>query len=206
MLLAEAKASLPAIRDSATAPAGPAGVAKVISSLFVTFPQPQRSEAEWATFWADYNAVLSGCSLSSLEAARGACLHNGKFEFLPKPGKFLELARMTDNRAARAYDRARQAVEFSEPVARESVGPAAMAELLAPIGRKPVEKTPAEKAAVKAAMRRFIEQDDARKAKEAAIRRVSVPDPLPVETQGCITPQMRKLLGLDHDNVTQPPR
>lgn len=205
-MLAEAKAALPAIRENATAPAGPAGVAKVISSMFVTYPQPQRSEAEWATFWTDYNTVLAGCSLSSLDAAKGACLHNGKFEFLPKPGKFLELARMTENRAVRAYDRARQAVEFQEPVPRESIGSEAMAELLAPIGRKPVEKTPAEKEAVRAAMRKFIEQDDARRAKEVAAKRVNMPDTSAAVEQGHITPQMRKLLGSDHNNVTQPPR
>lgn len=205
VLLAEAKAALPAIRDNATAPAGPAGVAKVLSSLFVTYLQPQRSEAEWATFWADYNTVLAGCSLSSLEAAKGACLHNGKFEFLPKPGKFLELARMTENRAVRAYDRARQAVEFQEPVTRETISAEQMAEVLAPIGRRPAEKTPAEKEAVRAAMRRFIEQDDARRDREKAALRISGPDVKAPQVENGITPQMRALLGRDHDNVTTQP-
>jgi hypothetical protein len=97
-------------------------------------------------------------------------------------------------------------VEHDEPVARESIGPAAMAELLAPIGRKPVEKTPAEKAAVKAAMRPFIEQDDARRERENAARRVSGLEVQSPPVENGITPQMRALLGLDHDNVTRPQR
>lgn len=204
-LRAEAERLLPALKAEAMNPAGEEGVYRVIASRRPLFPQPERTAAESAAWWAAYYDALAGLPEGAIETAMQAWVKLPDAEFMPKPGKLLELARMTPNRAVRAYDRARQAVEFSEPVARESVGPAAMAEILAPIGRKPVEKTPAEKAAVKAAMRRFIEQDDARREREAVSRRVSGLEVQLPPVENGITPQMRALLGFDHDNVTQRP-
>jgi hypothetical protein len=205
VMLAEVTAALPAIKARATGAATPGEIEAIIGAKFATYRQPERSAAEWAAFWSDYHTVLADVPKSALEAAMDAVIRDPKVEFLPKPAKLAEIARMTENRAVRAYDRARQAVEFSEPVARESVGPAAMAELLAPIGRKPVDKTPAEKEAIKSAMRKFIEADDARREREKAARRVSGPEVQMAPVENGITPQMRSLLGLDHDNVTQPP-
>lgn len=201
-MLAEVTKALPAIKARATGPATPGEIEVIIGAKFATYRQPERTAAEWAAFWADYHTVLAEVPKSALEAAMDAVIRDPKVEFLPKPAKLAEIARMTENRAVRAYDRARQAVEWREPVEREVIPPERMAEVLAPIGRRPVEKTPAQKEAVRAAMRKFIEQDDARREREACARRSSIAEPIPVETQGGITPQMRTLLGRSHDNVT----
>lgn len=117
-LLSEAKGALSALQAVATAKAGEDGVRRVIAKRFETYPQPQRSDEGWAGWWADYFDALSHVSLASLEAAMRAYVARPDSEFMPKPGKLLELSTTTPCRSLQRYYRAKRAIQLSEEVAQ----------------------------------------------------------------------------------------
>lgn len=112
-LLAEVRQALPALRAVAEAKAGPDGVRRVISKRITTFPQPQRTEAEWADWWGDYMDTLSDVTLASLEAAMRAYVAMPDSEFMPKPGRLRELAFLTPCRSLQRYQRAKRALQLA---------------------------------------------------------------------------------------------
>lgn len=193
VLLAECRRALPAIHANATMPAGADGVTKVVASMFVMFPQPQRAEPEWAEFWASYHSVLSDQPLTALEAAKAAILHDAKVEFLPKPARFLELAKLTPNRAVRAYDRAKAAVDYRAPVETAKLSPDEIKDMIQPIaGRVRLEPTEADKERVRRMMREFIAKDEERKAREKTAQPPRPDVSGAVDASG-ITPELRAL-------------
>lgn len=107
VLLSEVCLKLPALRVAATAPASEADVMDIIGRRFALYPQPERSDAEWSAWWADYFEVLHGVPIAALEGGMGAWVKSPQSEFLPKPGKLRELALQTPNRAAQRYVRAK---------------------------------------------------------------------------------------------------
>lgn len=113
-LIAEARVVLPALKTAATAKAETDGVRKVIAKRFALYPQPQRSDEEWAGWWADYLETLAGVSLASLEAAMRAYVARPDSEFMPKPGKLLDLAQTTPCRSLQRYYRAKRAIEIAD--------------------------------------------------------------------------------------------
>lgn len=115
VLFREAQAALPALKDHATGKAGAAGVKAVIAKRFALFPQADRSDGEWTAWWADYIDALADQPLCALEAGMAAYVRLHDSEFMPKPGKLLELARMTPNRGAQAYTRALKATTGDDP-------------------------------------------------------------------------------------------
>lgn len=118
-LRAEAICNLPVLKAAATQPAGREGVMEVIGKRFALYPQPNRSEGEWAAWWADYVEVLAGVPWHALEAGMAEYVKNPTSEFMPKPGKLRELAMTTPARVALAYGRAKRVAELSAPVKRE---------------------------------------------------------------------------------------
>lgn len=123
-LIAEARSVLPALRDVATAKAGTDGVRKVIAKRFAIYPQPVRNDEEWAAWWSDYFDALEDIALASLEAAMRAYVAKPDSEFMPKPGKLLDLSTTTPCRSLQRYYRAKRAIQFAEepepvPVAPE---------------------------------------------------------------------------------------
>lgn len=104
-----------ALEQRATGKAGQAGVREVVGRRFATYPQPERSPGEWAAWWADYFDVLEGVTLAALEAGMRAYIREGSSEFMPKPGKLLELARTTPSNAMRAYGRAKRVEALLAP-------------------------------------------------------------------------------------------
>lgn len=193
-LLAEVTAALPAIKANATAPASHADIKRIVGAKFATFRQTQRSDGEWAMFWQDYYTVLEGLPSSALEAAMEAVIKDPALEHLPKPARIKELAMLTPNRAVKAYDRAKAAVEYQAPVEREKLSPDLIKEMIQPIaGRARLEPTQADKDRVRRMMRDYIAQDDERKAsaKTAAAPRLDVSGK--VDDTG-VTPELRALL------------
>jgi len=193
VLLAEAKAALPAIEARAKAPATHGEIKLIIGAKFSTYPQPERNDGEWAMFWADYMAVLEDVPGSALEAAMDAIIRDPKIEFLPKPAKLREIAMMTENRAVRAFDRARQAIEHRPPAPDEPKVP--LPELKLRGDR--LEPSDADKERVRRQMREYIAQDDARKAREAAQRKADVPDTAGPADETGITAAMRVKIAKD---------
>ena len=119
-LIAEARAVLPALKAVATSKAGADGVRRVISKRFAIYPQPSRNGEEWAGWWSDYLETLGDVSLASLEAAMRAYVSKSDSEFMPKPGKLLDLAQTTPCRSLQRYYRAKRAIDMAdEPVAIE---------------------------------------------------------------------------------------
>lgn len=172
-LFHEAQRALPALKDHATGRAGEAGVKAVIGRRFALFPQPARSDGEWAMWWADYYEVLATVPLCALEAGMAAYVKLIDSEFMPKPGRLLELSRMTPNRGVQAYERAAKAVTGKE------------AERARP------EPTETEKAQVKRMLAGF-------QAKVAERTVATARPPLPSiagkPDEGGLTPQMRDLM------------
>lgn len=113
----EAKAALPVLKAAAMQVAGEEGVKEVIGRRFALFQPPARSDAEWAMWWTDYIETLANVPWAALEAAMAAYVADPSSEFMPKPGKLLELARTTPNKAVRAFDRASKAVAYHQQVA-----------------------------------------------------------------------------------------
>jgi hypothetical protein len=112
VLRAEAERHLPALREYAVRVSGEYGVKKVIGRRFALYPQPDRSEVEWAAWWDDYISALQDVPLESLEGAMEAYIREPGSEFLPRPGKLRELAFLAQTKGAAMYQRAKAAVEY----------------------------------------------------------------------------------------------
>lgn len=113
LLRGEAAMLLPVLRQAAMRPASPDEIRDIIGSRFATFPQPKRSPAEAAAFWADYFTALDGMTAAQVEAGMVANVNHPQAEFLWRPGPLAEAARSvaTPGRWAKAYSRARKACE-----------------------------------------------------------------------------------------------
>lgn len=111
MLRAECEAQLPVLHAAVKQKAGKVGVQQVIGRRFALYPQPDRSDAEWAAWWSDYYDALADLSWAALEAGMANYVRNPTSEFMPKPGKLLEVCRTTPNDASKAYYRATKALE-----------------------------------------------------------------------------------------------
>lgn len=194
-MLAECRRVLPAIKVRATLPAENAEIEAIIGAKFATYRQPERTPAEWAMFWTDYHTVLADVPASALKAAMDAILKDPKIEFLPKPAKLREIALMTENRAVRAFDRARQAVEMADAPRAEETVKVPLPDVVMR-GTRP-EPTQAEKDRVRREMREFIAQDDARKAAQAAKAKANLPDTSGPVTESGITEAMKSKLTKD---------
>ena len=119
--LAEVRQALPRLRAWATQAASRDAIMAVLGRRFALFPQPDRSDSEWAAWWADYLEALAGQSEPAIEAAMAAYVKLHDSEFFPKPGRILELARATPNTAGRALTNANLAIEYdSNPGNRTS--------------------------------------------------------------------------------------
>lgn len=94
----------------------------MIGKRFALYPQPERSEGEWAAWWADYEEVLQDVPLASVEAAMRAWVARPTSEFLPKPGQLHELAYTTVSKTLRRYQRAKRALQLVD--APETTRPA----------------------------------------------------------------------------------
>ncbi len=102
-LVEEARAALPVLLAAARQPAGLEGVQDVLGRRFVTYPQPARSEGEWAAWWDDYHEVLKDVPWGDLDAAMVEYMRSPDSDFMPKPGKLLALAQGIRSKAWRAY-------------------------------------------------------------------------------------------------------
>lgn len=145
------------MRAVATAPAGDQGVRDVIGRRFALYPQPDRSGAEWAAWWQDYFDVLSNVPKVALEAAMLAYVRDPASEFIPKPGKLLELARHTPNQAAMTHDKLQFIADFTPPWDRPTIALAAP-ELRSVTPRGRPEPDAEEKARVRRMLGEFIER------------------------------------------------
>jgi hypothetical protein len=114
-LKAETVANLPVLKAAATQKAGQAGVRQVIGKRFALYPQPDRSQGEWLAWWEDYFDVLADVPWAALEAGMAVYVRDPKSEFMPKPGKLLELAKAAPVRVMIAYERALKVAEYTPP-------------------------------------------------------------------------------------------
>lgn len=135
----EALPALTAARDAAMAPLTIEGLARVLTDRFTIYPQPDRSEGEWASWWRSYHDALSDVPNASVEAAMREWVRSPE-RFLPNPGQLRELALKQSTPEFTAAWRAKLASQkqprtISKPDAetrRQQV-----AQLLADIGKKP---------------------------------------------------------------------
>lgn len=169
-LLAEVRAALPALKAVAEQKAGTAGVKAVIGRRLALYPQPPRSEAEAAAWWADYYDVLSDVALASLEAGMRQYVADPSSEFMPKPGRLRELAFLAPCRSLGRYYRAKRAVQMAdepEPVPIQRADPTEVRALLAEFNAK---------------------------VATAAVAKPQLPSIAGKPDEGGLTPQMRELM------------
>lgn len=183
MLLAEAAAALPRLRQYATTAAGEEGVREVIGRRFALYPQPKRTDAEWAMWWTDYFDVLSGIPRCALEAGMAAWIAEPTSEFLPKPGRLRELALNGHDPVFQAIDRARAAGAWRPPFQ----GPLMPA--LPPTPRGIPEPPQADKDRVMALARSFRADVEANRPKP-----VEGPPTHGATDEKGVTPELRALL------------
>lgn len=120
----ECRQAVPALWEAATRPASKEGVMEVLSRRFTVYQQPERTGPEWADFWRLYIDAVGDIPKAALEAGLVAWGRDPSAEFLPKPGKWRELALTEPNRAARAAERAREAVDrYDREQARKNAPP-----------------------------------------------------------------------------------
>jgi hypothetical protein len=108
---------MPALRDAALEPATEAQVRAIIGQRFALFQQPERTDGEWAAWWAAYFDALSDLTPFAIEAGMAAWVKRPEAEFMCKPGKLRELATTVpnDNRWAKAHRRAQKATYVPPP-------------------------------------------------------------------------------------------
>lgn len=110
ILLAECELALPTLRDEATRGAAANEIIAVLSKRFALFPQPDRTDAEWSAWWADYIEALGDVAPAAIEAGMAEYVRQVDSEFFPKPGRLRELAKTVPNKMARACQIAEWAV------------------------------------------------------------------------------------------------
>jgi hypothetical protein len=100
----------------------------VIGARFALYPQPQRTEAEWANWWRDYLNALAGLPADVVEEAMQTWVAKPDSQFLPRPGELRALALVIRDRLARRQELAlagpvlaapRQALPVERAKARE---------------------------------------------------------------------------------------
>lgn len=180
ILRSEALSLLPAMRAEARRPATADQIKTTISTRFALFPQPQRNDAEWAAWWADYIDALEGLPASAVEAGMAAWVRSPDAEWMCKPGKLRELAATVpnSNRWARAHRIATAACVELPPETDKAKTP---------------ERDRLDAEAVKALMADFHAQMKAKAPPPVSLTR-SIPSPCaPVDETG-VSEEMRALL------------
>jgi hypothetical protein len=82
--VAELRARYPALLQHAQ-PCGARAVIEALAPLLTLYGVPDRSEAEWKTFWSLYADPLSAQPLEALRAGVADYVQDGTSEFFPKP-------------------------------------------------------------------------------------------------------------------------
>lgn len=100
------EAYMPIVRE-ARRPATEEQIRDIVGSRFALFPQPERTDEEWAVWWAEYIGALEDLTPAAIEAGMKAWVRSIDAEFMPKPGKLRELAKTAPvtSKWTRALDR-----------------------------------------------------------------------------------------------------
>lgn len=194
VMLAEAKAVLPSLLEDARRPAGPEGVFRVISRRFATFPQPERDEDEFIAWWADKYDALADLPESALEGAMRHWIKTGDTGFLPTTAWLRQHALGMPNKAVKAYDRCKAAVEYEAP--RQLETPYDLAPKLQKMPRG--EPSSADKARVRRMFADYADKLDAQKVKAKPEKR-HYGDPVETDAAG-LSPTMRALMARQAEN------
>ena len=113
-MIAEAKAVLPSLHRQVEG-GGDAVVRNVIGRRFETYPQPQRSDAQWAAWFADYYDALSDQPGAAIEAGMRQWVRTDTTGFMPKPGQLLALVKIAAEPQWQALSRANRIAKI-QPV------------------------------------------------------------------------------------------
>jgi hypothetical protein len=114
LMVEQVQGHLERLKREASEPAGEEGIRRVILAYTEVYPQPERSQGQWAMFWAPYVESLADVPLPALEMGMRVWAAMPDSEFLPKPGKLRELARTVANPAVTAYYIAMKAIRAAE--------------------------------------------------------------------------------------------
>lgn len=187
-LVAEAKRILSTLHARAVSPAGTEGVTQIVGRRFATFPQPERSDSEWAAWWSDYHDALKDVPGPALEAAMAEWVKSPTAQFLPKPGELRHLARTTAYREGIAYETAQRAIELEPSMTHHRAVSEQAAKIPEPEMKKIVHASSEDRArAVKWA------RDNLQRIKDAQRPAQIRPNYGKVDETG-ITPQLRALV------------
>lgn len=113
-VIEEFRAALSGLYSDAARGAGLDGIVSALTPWFATFPQPERSDAEWSEWWAQYTAVCGYHSQAALAGAMREWAKKPEAEFMPKPGALSELARTTPTAAFRLAARVHNILQIAD--------------------------------------------------------------------------------------------
>jgi hypothetical protein len=119
-MLRAVRMNLDFLRDEATRPAGEAGVRRALEARMMIYRPLRMDTPDWALWWANYVEVLGDLPEEAIIAAMALHVRANTDGRFPTPATVRELAERVQTVAARAYTRARAAVEA--PRAALSVG------------------------------------------------------------------------------------
>jgi len=102
------------LRSAAILPSGAEGVMLVVGEMFAVYRQPERDDGEWQAFWRPYVDTLERQTVASLRGAVKVWHAKPDSEFLPKPGRLLELAKQVVTTEATMAHRAEKAVALAD--------------------------------------------------------------------------------------------
>lgn len=166
LLLDQARGFLPELKRRATEAAGIRGLREVMMRYMHVYPQPERTSEEWTLWWFPYEDALANVPQSAIEAGLRAWSLMPDSEFLPKPGKFRELAMSARNPASAAYLIAHKATIRAAQIAAMEAKPQLARHEVHVLPQKLVERaepTAEQKAHVRAMAAQFRAQVQANK-------------------------------------------
>jgi hypothetical protein len=111
-VVGELRARLPVLAEHAK-PCGQKAVISALAPLLTVYGVPDKSEAEWKTFWGLYAEQLSDQPVEALKAGVADYVRDPKSEFFPKPGPLLGYVQKHSAPIFIAYRRAKRVAEES---------------------------------------------------------------------------------------------
>lgn len=114
--------ALPGLLAEATRKADQKAIRQALGARFEIYPQPQRTDGQWALWWAPYFRVLSDLPADAIELAMRAWEADPKNQWMPKPGEIGELARQTATPALKRYSTASRALREADAPKAQPLG------------------------------------------------------------------------------------
>lgn len=111
---------MPQFHNRATLPAGITGLKAVLDPAFQIYPQPERTERQWAGWFSLYVDACGDLPTAALAAAMRAWVHSPESGKLPLPGQLRDAALKAEVPAVQALEKARAVIAYRADLERRA--------------------------------------------------------------------------------------